>query len=216
MDFNCSGIYKITAPSGRCYVGSAVNFRRRWNCHRARLRAGRHHCPGLQKAAAKYGVDALKFEILELADKSELLVREQLFLDRLWGRLYNCAKLAGSTYGVRPGAQTRAKISKALTGLVRPAETRARMAAAQRGKKLSASTRRKISEVQVGRKQSLATARKRGAALTGRVHKDNQTGFVGVGPFRGKFRARWKSSHLGVFLTAEEAYAAVCVARDAS
>lgn len=214
MDLNTSGIYKITAPSGRSYIGSAVNFRRRWNGHKTRLRNNRHHCPGLQQAALKYGLDSLVFSIVELVPRDRLLHREQEYLDANWTQLYNCVPKAGSTYGFAPTQQTRDKISNALQGLKRSPETKARMAAAQTGKSLSVATRLKISLVQIGRKQSQATVKKRANALRGIVHKDNSTGYPGVGKFRNGFRARWRNKHLGVFATAEAAHLAVCEARN--
>lgn len=209
-----SGIYKIVTPSDKIYVGSAVNFRRRRNCHRTRLNKGVHHCPGLQNAFNKYGPEALKFEVVEFVSRENLLAREQYYLDLLWPKLYNCARVAGSSMGVKVTEAARKKISAALIGVKKSPEARARMSAAQKGKKLSARTRSKISQVQLGRKQSKETAAKRAKALRGSVHKDNTTGYSGVGPFRGKFRGRWNNKHLGVFATAEEAAAAVEVARN--
>ena len=42
-----------------------MGFSSRWNLHRKRLRAGTHHCPGLQRAFYKYGEEALTFMVLE-------------------------------------------------------------------------------------------------------------------------------------------------------
>jgi group I intron endonuclease len=51
-----AGIYKIShAASGRAYVGSAVNIKKRWATHRHALRTGRHHSQKLQRAWSKYG-----------------------------------------------------------------------------------------------------------------------------------------------------------------
>lgn len=209
-----SGIYKITTPSGKFYIGSAVNFRRRRNGHRTRLNQGRHHCPGLQHAFNKYGPDALVFEIVELVPRAQLLEREQFYLDSLWPKLYNCARVAGSGLGTQISVAARQKISKALKGIKRSPETRARMSAAQAGRKMSTQACINISRAQMGRRQSKATAAKRAESLRGRAHKDNSTGFPGVGPFRGRFRARWLNKHIGVFDTAELAYAAVEKARN--
>lgn len=48
---NASGVYAIRhLLSGKCYVGSAKNMRRRWGRHRADLVAGSHHSVKLQRA----------------------------------------------------------------------------------------------------------------------------------------------------------------------
>lgn len=214
IDSNC-GVYAIRAPSGKLYIGSTVNFRRRWSGHRNRLARGTHHCPGLQAAFHKYGLDALVFCVLALVPKSDLIAVEQAFIEHYDGQLYNVCPVAGSRLGRGQSAETREKIRAFQLGKKRSDETKARMAAAQRGRCVSAETREKIGALSRGRKQSAPTRAKRGAALKGRTHKDNATGFTGVGPFRGRFRARWENKHLGVFDSPEAAYAAVCAARDA-
>lgn len=75
------GVYRITSPSVRFYVGSSVNVASRWSGHRAELRKGRHHCPPLQRAAEKYGVDALRFELLAECPRDDVRELEQLVLD---------------------------------------------------------------------------------------------------------------------------------------
>lgn len=75
------GVYKITSPSGSYYIGSSVNVLSRWSGHKADLRNGRHHSPPLQRAANKYGVDALKFEILFECERPVLRHLEQLAVD---------------------------------------------------------------------------------------------------------------------------------------
>ena len=61
LNFDC-GIYAITSPSGKQYIGSARSFRERWQKHLKDLRNGKHHSPGLQHAFNKYGESALRFD----------------------------------------------------------------------------------------------------------------------------------------------------------
>lgn len=77
------GVYKITSPSGRFYIGSSVDIRKRWNEHRCRLsgQSGCHHNQYLQNAADKYGLENLKFEIIELCDRSNVRETEQRLID---------------------------------------------------------------------------------------------------------------------------------------
>lgn len=207
-----SGIYAIVAPSGKFYVGSAVDFRRRWNGHRSRLMRGVHHCPGLLAASQKYGMSNLEFVVLALVEPIDLLTAEQFFIDKYKGRLYNSSPIAGSRLGRGQTPATRAKISAARTGQLKSAETKARMSTAQVGRVVSEAARAKIAEASRGRVQSVEIRAKRSDALRGRAHKDNATGLMGVGPFRGRFRARWANRHLGLFDTAEAAHAAVTAA----
>lgn len=119
-----SGIYAIVAPSGRRYIGSAANIAARWHWHRNALTRGGHHNPALQAAFAKYGA-ALRYEVLEICEVSELICREQFHIDSYsFDALYNVAKQAGSpTRGTPHSAVTRAKIAAKATGRKHTAET---------------------------------------------------------------------------------------------
>ena len=75
------GVYRITSPSGRFYIGSSLSVEKRWRGHRSALRRGDHHCPPLQRAAEKYGVDALKFDVLAECPADDLRELEQLVID---------------------------------------------------------------------------------------------------------------------------------------
>jgi group I intron endonuclease len=51
-----SGVYQILCkPTGKIYVGSAVNLRGRWLNHRSSLRCGKHPNIVLQRAWNKDG-----------------------------------------------------------------------------------------------------------------------------------------------------------------
>jgi group I intron endonuclease len=131
-----TGIYSIHSPSGRFYIGSAVDVVRRWRRHRAELRSGTHGNRSLQRAANKYGTDNLTFTKMLICRKEDLLFYEQLLLDGL-KPLYNIAPLAGSSFGIKRSDEFRRKISIALTGRVVSQETRRRIGAKHRGKKIS-------------------------------------------------------------------------------
>ncbi len=136
---NDTGIYSITSPSGRRYIGSAASFRRRWSTHLCSLRAGKHHSPQLQRAFNKYGEGALKFEKLALCPITDLIVTEQEFIDRLKPE-YNVCPVAGSTQGLKLGPHS--------------AEHRRKIGESQRGKIISDEQRKLISEVHKGKRLS--------------------------------------------------------------
>ena len=77
------GVYKITSPSGKFYIGSSVCIRSRFSGHKRDLIAGRHHGPALQKAANKHGVDSLKFDVLLICDRENVRMYEQRAIDIL-------------------------------------------------------------------------------------------------------------------------------------
>lgn len=45
-----SGIYSITAPDGRVYIGQSMYIELRFGYHRDRLNRGTHHCVAMQHA----------------------------------------------------------------------------------------------------------------------------------------------------------------------
>jgi group I intron endonuclease len=104
---NVSGVYEIRhVLSGRQYIGSAVNFRRRKTLHLVQLRAGNHHNRYLQNAWAKYGEDAFSFSLLVQCEKDLVLFYEQLLIDGLRPQ-FNVAQTAGSAIGVKHTNEVR-------------------------------------------------------------------------------------------------------------
>ena len=78
-----SGIYQIRCmPTGKVYVGSAVDLRARWGQHQSSLRQGTHRNAHLQHAWDRYGEAEFEFKVLELVHVSDLLRAEQAWLDR--------------------------------------------------------------------------------------------------------------------------------------
>lgn len=77
-----SGVYQIRCiPTGKIYIGSAVNLRKRWEEHRRSLRKGKHRNRYLQAAWNKYGEENFEFSVLEFVGVSSLLHVEQEWID---------------------------------------------------------------------------------------------------------------------------------------
>ncbi len=82
-----SGIYKIINKiTNQYYVGSTVNFVRRWYQHKVKLNKNSHCNPHLQHAWNKYGCDNFEFKIIEYVEETKLnyknlLECEQRYLD---------------------------------------------------------------------------------------------------------------------------------------
>jgi group I intron endonuclease len=127
-------IYQIRhVDSGRVYVGSATNPRRRWSAHRSKLSRGLHDSPYLQSAWSKYGESAFVFEIIEpVLFVEDLVTREQYWIDQLhaadkhYG--FNMSPTAGSTIGIKRTDETRARLSAAKRAEFSEPNARARLA----------------------------------------------------------------------------------------
>ena len=73
-----SGIYQIhSILTGRVYIGSAVNLKRRKQRHLLDLKDNKHDNPYLQRHYNKYGID-LQFSVIERCSKEKLIEREQI------------------------------------------------------------------------------------------------------------------------------------------
>lgn len=111
------GVYKILCqPTGRLYVGSAVNLRTRKNLHWSQLKRQIHHSMFLQRAWNKYGESSFVFELLEqVPTAADLVVREQFYIDRLQPDFNSCP-VARSSLGYRHTREARKRMSQLKKG----------------------------------------------------------------------------------------------------
>jgi group I intron endonuclease len=98
-----SGIYKITSPSGRVYVGQAVDLRNR--CVRYGILSTTEGMRKLYNSFCKYGISLHSFEVLEKCNKTELDGRERFYIE-----LLNAASRSG--LNCRSGGRENSSISE--------------------------------------------------------------------------------------------------------
>jgi group I intron endonuclease len=114
-----SGIYSIVnTVNKKVYIGSAATFWGRYHNHKTYLSKNNHRNPRLQKSVNKYGIDNFEFNLLELCDKSVLLIREQLWMDKYNVSVegFNINPVAGSGLGRKATPEERLKRSIAKIG----------------------------------------------------------------------------------------------------
>lgn len=121
------GIYQITCtPTGRIYIGSAVNLARRQREHWQTLRGRRHTNVRLQRAWNKYGPDAFTFTVVELVAAEGLIEAEQRWIDATGAadHGFNICRDARSALGIKRRPETRQALSEtkahAWAGFVNP------------------------------------------------------------------------------------------------
>lgn len=114
---NKSGVYQLYSISNpnKYYIGSSINIKLRWYSHKYHLKYNSHHCNKLQFYVNKYGVSDIKLKIIELCEESELLQKEQFYIDTLKPYFNEC-KIAGSILGIKRSPEVCKKISQAKTG----------------------------------------------------------------------------------------------------
>ena len=69
-----TGIYKITSPKNRVYIGQSVNIKSRWSRYKKRLPKSQIK---LNRSFLKYGVENHLFEVVEECLVSELNEKER-------------------------------------------------------------------------------------------------------------------------------------------
>ncbi len=182
------GIYKITSPSKKVYIGQSVDISKRWGIYYGM------HCKGqvsLYNSFKKHGVENHKFEILCQCGKEELNNLEVYYIE-----LYQCFN---SKFGLnlREGGnnaslslETRKKISVSISGNKnhffgkkhteetlskmreyqsnRPDEVRKKIGDKHRGKTMSSEARKKISIGTKGEKNG----------MYGRTHSEKTKQFL--------------------------------------
>lgn len=111
IEGNITGIYKITSPSGKIYIGSSKNINKRWKDY-LKSRCEKQH--KLLNSFNKYTPEAHIFEILEECEFELLFERErhwQEFYDVLGKNGLNCFYVNTKDKPQVAGEETRAKIS---------------------------------------------------------------------------------------------------------
>lgn len=176
-----SGIYKITGPHGKFYIGQAINICQRWKAHRSKLRAGCHENAKLQNAWNRHGESEFSFEVIVYCHAEELDAKEQTALDESNAVKdgYNIVALASG--GSRNGRKlpSVAEANRKRSGALHPSFGRPRPDLSERN--------RIQPSPMLGRKNPSAIDRARlmGLANRGRPHR-----------FRGKLlgpkKLRWQ------------------------
>ena len=103
------GIYKITNPKGKVYIGQSVHIRARW------LRYKKLHCKDqrlIYNSLVKYGVNSHNFEILEECSRELCNEREIYYIE-----LYSSQDRACGL-NIRAGGDNRSKFSKSTSELM--------------------------------------------------------------------------------------------------
>jgi len=72
-----SGIYKITSPNGKVYIGESVNLKNRCKFYLSPNRIKKQRA--LYNSLLKYGVNQHFFEVIEFCDVTDLKERERHF-----------------------------------------------------------------------------------------------------------------------------------------
>jgi group I intron endonuclease len=109
------GIYKITSPSGRIYIGQSINIQERWYFHKLR------NCKKLTKlnrSFNKYGINNHIFEVIEECEECELNNRERHYQDLydVLNKGLNCILTNSTDRSGKLSEETKLKLSNSRKG----------------------------------------------------------------------------------------------------
>jgi group I intron endonuclease len=142
------GIYKITNPTDKIYIGQSINIEKRWQYYKSQYHNKKDKQNKLFNSFKKYGVDAHIFEIIE-----ECIVEQLNEREIYWGNVYECTKPNIGLNLRELGKQgqwtneARDKLSKIQLGKPRhTAESKAKISAALKGTKYTQEQRQKCSD----------------------------------------------------------------------
>lgn len=145
------GIYKITSPSGKIYIGQSVNIEKRTSRYKF---ADCKNQVKLYHSLIKYGFKNHQFEVLCECKESELNDKERYYQD-----LYDSTSAIGLNLKLTTTKDKSGKLS---------IETRLKISLGNKGKKRSEEEKIRLRTMNIGKKDSIETRLKKSLGNIGR------------------------------------------------
>tara|TARA_Y100000034_G_C6763393_1_gene340174 strand:+ start:95 stop:712 length:618 start_codon:yes stop_codon:yes gene_type:complete len=127
---NTTGIYKITNPKGKVYIGQSLKIEKRRGTYEKEYKS--HIGPKLYNSIKKYGFKNHLFEIIEVCEEQKLDVREIYWINE-YESVEKGLNLIYGGRGGRPSQETIDKKSKSMAGKKASQETKEKMRKARIG-----------------------------------------------------------------------------------
>lgn len=169
------GIYKITSPSGKIYIGQSWNVILRWNTHGNNTRTSK-----LFSSFKKYGKKNHKFEMVHYLPKDVSQVTmndyEQLYIDLYKDCGLELLNLKDAGSRGRMSFESRQKMSLSRKGRIVSEETRKKISIAHMGKKKPKTPEHieKVRMANMGKKRSMESIAKTANGKRGQKLNDEQ------------------------------------------
>lgn len=168
------GIYKITNPKGRVYIGQSTNVEKRINNYKKLF-----HCNyqiKLYRSFLKYGITNHTFEIIEECEEQQLNNKERYYQD-LYSVIeigLNCRLTKSDDKSGKLSNDTKLKISLSNIGRKCNKDTRLKISFANTGKLHSDETKKKISLSKLGSNHTSESKLKIGISSKNRIRITKQ------------------------------------------
>jgi group I intron endonuclease len=167
------GIYKITSPTKKIYIGQSTDIKKRWEGYR------KLNCKEQRKlyySFLKHGVENHSFEVVCQCSIEELNEMERFYQDSFCvinKNGLNCRLTEASDRSGKMSEESCYKMSKSAKGKIMTIETRAKIGVYS--KNVSIETRQKRSIALKGKSLSLEHRKKIGAGNKGKIRSlDNR------------------------------------------
>ncbi len=159
------GIYKITSPSGKVYIGQAIDIKIRWRKYKDWVN---HNQPIIFRSFKKYGIENHIFEVIEECILDKLWEREiywkQHYIDKLgWKNMLFCQLIDGK--GGKRSEETKRKMSESNKGRKFSEESKLKMKISRNNRKITKETGDKISKSKSGIKVASIFTEERNSKL---------------------------------------------------
>lgn len=140
------GIYKITSPTGKVYIGQSIEIGRRKSYYK-QMKCTRQ--PKIYNSLKKHGWDKHKFEIIHECQREELNKLEVYYISlfKSFNSEFGLNLQSGGDVKLQ-SEETKRKISLANKGRVISIESRKKLSEAHKGKILSKEVRANMSKAQ--------------------------------------------------------------------
>jgi group I intron endonuclease len=153
------GIYKITSPTGRIYIGQSEDIQERWKIYKRTVTYNYNtKQPRLLNSFKKYGIDSHTFEVIEECKVEELDTKERLYqeLFNVLGRKgLNCVLTGTEKVPKVLSESTKSKIRKKLKGIPCKHSPEGLLKIKENGKRIrSQEEREKLSKSLTGKPKS--------------------------------------------------------------
>ena len=148
------GIYKITSPSGKVYIGQTTNFTKRKNYYK---NGAKPYQIRIHNSLQKYGYDAHTIVLIEQCSAEILNERErywQDFYDVIGENGLNCRLTETKDKSGFISEESKVKMSEARKGRVFDQNWIEKLRIAATGKRHTEETKKRMSEIFKGKKKS--------------------------------------------------------------
>ena len=148
------GIYKITSPTKKVYIGQSTNIRKRYSAYKTISCKGQ---TAIYRSLLKYGIDKHKFEVLCECNVEELNDKERYYQDVfnvMDKNGLNCKLTASNDRSGEMSKESRKKMSDSQKGKKQSEETKLKRSISNTGKKRTEEMRNRISIANKGKKRT--------------------------------------------------------------